>query len=275
LAEGNVDDARACLSRFIASVPLDARAYYALAELSLLNGDPVRADSASANAVALKPDYIEALVLRGRILGMKGNAGEAQKLLETACRLAPESAEAHFQLGVLFDSKNDPGEAVAQFRKVLLLNAKNPRANDYLALNLERLGKAEEAAAAYKAGLLVNSGPLFDSFLDYNYARFLMKRNCLAESKSHLDRAVSLAPETRAVYYERARVNLRLNRYEEARADAEHARSLPDPEGFVLDLQVYYLLSTIYGRLGQTDLARKYAELSRTTRVPLRWAGRM
>ncbi len=41
------------------------------------------------------------------------------------------------------------------------------------------------------------------------------------------------------------------------------------PAGSVLDLQVYYLLATVYARLGETDLARKYAELSRTTtRMP-------
>ena len=53
-----------------------------------------------------------------------------------------------------------------------------------------------------------------------------------------------------------------------ARKDAERALSLRDPSGLVLDLQVYYLLSTVYARLGEVELARKYAELSRTTPIP-------
>ncbi len=41
-----------------------------------------------------------------------------------------------------------------------------------------------------------------------------------------------------------------------------------NPGNLVLDVQVYYLLSTIYARLGETELARKYAELARTTPIP-------
>jgi hypothetical protein len=43
---------------------------------------------------------------------------------------------------------------------------------------------------------------------------------------------------------------------------------LRDPDGLVLDLQVYYLLTTVYARLGETELARKYAALSRTAPIP-------
>jgi hypothetical protein len=33
-------------------------------------------------------------------------------------------------------------------------------------------------------------------------------------------------------------------------------------------VQVHYLLATVYARLGETVLARKYAELARTTPHP-------
>ena len=110
---------------------------------------------------------------------------------------------------------------------------------------------------------------LRDSFLDYNYGRFLLKRNQLVESQKHLDRALQLAPQSRAVYYEHGKLNVRLQKYEQARLDAERALSLPDPSNSILDLQVYYLLSSIYTRLGKSELARKYIELSQTTPVPI------
>ena len=106
-----------------------------------------------------------------------------------------------------------------------------------------------------------DDGPFFDSFLDYNYGRFLLKERRLEESRSHLDRALVLLPRSRGVRYERGKLNLTLGQYQAAREDAERALSLPDPGGSVLDLQVYYLLATVYARLGETDLARKYAEL--------------
>jgi len=36
----------------------------------------------------------------------------------------------------------------------------------------------------------------------------------------------------------------------------------------VLDVQVYYLLATVYARVGEPELAQKYAELSRRTALP-------
>jgi tetratricopeptide (TPR) repeat protein len=57
-------------------------------------------------------------------------------------------------------------------------------------------------------------------------SRMLLKGRRIQESKVHLDRAVSLAPETRAVYYERGKLNLILGDYQQARRDAEQASKL-------------------------------------------------
>jgi tetratricopeptide (TPR) repeat protein len=89
----------------------------------------------------------------------------------------------------------------------------------------------------------------------------------LPESQSHLDRAVTLMPEYRGVHYERAKLKMALDDFVGARADAERALALKSPGNLVLDLQVYYQLATIYARLGERELAQKYAELARTTAV--------
>jgi len=60
-------------------------------------------------------------------------------------------------------------------------------------------------------------------------------------------------------------VNLSLKNYEDARADGERAATLRDTRGVILDLQMYALLEQIYGRLGNKELASKYAALSRVT----------
>src|SRR6266852_3721413 len=91
----------------------------------------------------------------------------------------------------------------------------------------------------------------------------------LSESKEHLDRAVRLTPETRAVHYEHGKLNMLLKNYQKARIAGERALALPDPSGVILDLQVFYLLTTVYQRLGEEALAQKYAELVRTTAVPV------
>lgn len=268
VAGGDSQTARKWLSRYVEAVPDSSKGLSYLAEALLGEGDYRRADSLSERALKLDAGNPLALLLRGRILAMKGMPREAEELLEKASRLAPNDPEPHFQLGTLYDANQEHRKAVAQFQKVISMTTKNPRAYDFLALNLEPLGRLEEAEQSYRKGLRVNQGPLFDGFLDYNYGRFLMKQNRLEEALQHLDRAVEIAAGARAVHFERAKLNLKLGRRSEARRDAERALALPDPGGVILDLQVYYLLATIYTRLGEKELAQKYVRLSQSTKVP-------
>ena len=267
--QGDTNSATLLLYQYTDLEPQDAKGHYYLARVLLSQGLYAGADLGSERAVSLAPDDPDALTLRGQLLTMQSKTIEAREFLEKACRLAPKNEEAHFQLGTLYDNVQLNSKAVATFEKVIALNPKNPRAYDYLALNLEPLGEIEKTEAAYKDGLRVNEGPLFDAFLDYNYGRFLMKQDRLTESKKHLDRALELSPNTRAVHYEHAKLNFLLKNFQEARVDAERALEIPDPYEKIQNLQVYYLLARIYTRLGETDLARKYSDLSRTTSVPI------
>jgi tetratricopeptide (TPR) repeat protein len=268
--KGDVAQANNLFLRYTELEPKDARGFYYFARFLFNTGAYERAASVTNQAVALDPKYAAPLVLKGQLLAMQGQIPLAEQALKDACALDPKDAVAHFELGSLYDAAKRNPEAVKQFQRVVALNPSDANAWDYLALNLEPSGEVERAEEAYRKGLAVNQAPAFDSFLDYNYGRFLFKRNRLKESKKHLDRAAELAPRVRAVWYERAKVNLRLQNYGEARADAERALGLADSSGVIIDLQVYYLLESIYRRMGETELADKYARLSRDTPVPLR-----
>lgn len=217
---------------------------------------------------ASHPDCTDLLVLEGRLAARRGDLRGARLALERAARLDPAHAEARYHLGIWFFRARLFPDAVRHFEEVVALRPKDARALDYLALALEALGEVERAEAAYRRALTVNHGPFADVLLDYNYGRFLLRQHRLEESRVHLDRAVALLPRRRGPHYERARLNLAVKDYAAARADAERASSLPDPGGYVLDLQVHYLLATVYARLGESELARKYAELARTTAIP-------
>lgn len=268
-ARGDHGEAERLFERATSLTPGDAVAHALFAQYWLSRGQPARADYEASLALSLDPDRPEALVVAGQILGRKGQAAPALRALQEAARLGTGNAEAQYQLGVVLFRRKLHAEAVRQFEKAVALRATDARALDYLALGKEALGEAEQADEAYRRALRVNDhGPFFDSFLDYNYGRFLLKERRLEESRSHLDRAFVLLPGSRGVRYERGKLNLTLGHYQAAREDAERALSLPDRNGSVLDLQVYYLLATVYARLGETDLARKYADLARTTKVP-------
>ena len=268
-AHAKPQEAAQSYTRYTTLVPVDAKGFALFGMFLLNNGRYPQAEAASEQAFALDPRLPEALLLRGRILGLKGKASEAQSNLTEAVRLGPDNPETHYQLGVFHDGRQQSHKAAAAFEKVVALTPDDPRAYDYLALNLEPTGNVKRAEWAYKKGLSLNRGPRFDAFLDYNYGRFLMKRNRLTDAKKHLDKAVTLTPQVRSARYERGKLNLKLDNLKAARDDAERALALEDPAGVILDLQVHYLLARIHRRLGDHEEARKYSELSRKSSVPL------
>ena len=270
-ARGDAGTAGSMFMRYLQVAPDDARGYTYFGWFLIEQRQYEQADAVSSTALAKAPNDPGPLALRGQILHMKGDTQKGLEMLNRACRLDPENVEAHFYLGSVADRAKRPADAVAHFQKVVSINPHDARAWDYLALNLEPLGKVDAAESAYRKAMDGNvEGPHFDAFLDYNYGRFLMKRNALVASKKHLDRAVEQLPQQRSAWYERAKLNLRLGDYRQARADAERAAGLPDAAGIIIDLQIYALLEQVYRRLGEAELAAKYAELSRNTPVPAR-----
>ena len=268
-ATGSYEEAGRSYEQYAALAPNDARGFAYFGSFLIGRCLYPQAEIASQRAFSLDPRLAETLLLRGRILGLKGDATEAIKVLTEATRLAPNNPEIHYQLGVVHDGRQQSYKAAVCFEKVVKLTPDDPRAYDYLALSLEPAGNVKRTEWAYRKGLSLNRGPRFDAFLDYNYGRFLMKQNRLTEAKKHLDRAVNLTPQARSAYYERSKLNLKLGNLKAARDDAERAQVLKDPGGVILDLQVNYLLARIHRRLGDHDEARRYAELSRKASVPL------
>lgn len=257
--------------RYAQAAPDQAQAYSYHAQFLFERQQYERAEALAARALGIDANDPVALAVRGEILDRKGETQESIELLEKACRLDPQNADIRFRLGTIYDRTKRFGDAVRSFQLVVDTKPNDARAWDYLALDLEGVGDADRADLAYRKGLTVNQrGPYFDAFLDYNYGRFLMKRNDLTASKQHLDRAVQLTPDYRAPWYERAKLDLRLRDYEHARDDAERAANIRDPRGIIIDLQLYVLLEQVYARLGNAELAEKYARLSRVTPVPPR-----
>jgi tetratricopeptide (TPR) repeat protein len=267
-ARGDPAEAERLFARATTLEPGDAVAHALFAQYWLSRDQPARADYLSTLALSLDPDCPEALVAKGRLLASRGRPEEARQALDKAIRLDPAHAEAHYRLGILAFRGKRHDEAAAHFEKVVALRPVDALAHDYLALSLEALGEAERAERAWRRALEVNERPFLDPLLDYNYGRFLLRQGRLEESQPYLDRAAKQLPDRRGIHYERAKLKLARKDYQGAREAAERALGLPDPGGLVLDLQVYYLLSTIYARLGEADLARKYAELARTTPIP-------
>ena len=267
-AQEDLAEAERLFSRALMLAPDDAVAHAFFARFQLSRSLLPQAAHLTAQALVIDPDCTEALVVRGKILGLRGLFGESRVELEKAVALDPASFEAHYEIGVWFYRVNLFEQAARHFESAVALRPQNTRSLDYLAVSLEMLGEGERAETVYRRALEANSGPFFDPTLDFNFGRFLLKQGRLEESLVHIDRAIALFPERRGPRYQRAKLRLAQGDYAAARQDAERALALGKPDDIVLDLQVYYLLSTIYSRLGEAELAKKYAELARTTEIP-------
>ena len=269
-ARGMHEAARDSLTGYTQLEPRDSRGFEALAQQLAQLQDSAAAAQAARHAVTLSPDSMDALLIEGEILGREGRQydAEAQDAFEKACRIAPRNPAPYFRLGLFFDSRGRHSEAIKSFRETLVRDRENATVWEYLALNLEQLGQPDEAEAAYKKGLTVNVGARLDPSLPYHYGKLLLNRNRLAESETYLDRAAALTPDNGAILFQRARLYVRMGKYANARLDAERVLALPDRLRFTYEIQLDYLLATIYGRLGETQLAAKFAELARLARAP-------
>ncbi len=222
-----------------------------------------------SSLAASHPDCVPVILMQAQVHAMRGEDGQAEAMFVRACGVAPDRPEPHFQLGVFYDGRQQHGRAAEQFRRVLSITPSDPQAYDYLGLSLEALGEFAGAESAYVMGLARNSGPRFDPMLHYNYGRYLVKQGRSDDAKRHLDEAVRLVPNVRAVHYERAKLAEQLGDLTDARKHGERALGLADPGGVILDMQVHYLLSRIYRALGEDALAAKFTALSQKAEIPL------
>jgi tetratricopeptide (TPR) repeat protein len=77
---------------------------------------------ALAQAVAVEPEYAEALAYLGHSLDHLGHTAEAERHLQRATQLAPTTTLPRFLLGLYYRRHGRPREAVFQFRQALKLD---------------------------------------------------------------------------------------------------------------------------------------------------------
>ena len=104
-------------------------------------------------AIALKPDYVEALNNLGATLKDQGKFGEAAACYRTALKYQPDYAEAHSNLGGVFWEQGDLDQAQSCFRQALELKPDYADAHYNLGVSAERCG------AGIARPLPVTAGP--------------------------------------------------------------------------------------------------------------------
>jgi tetratricopeptide (TPR) repeat protein len=218
-------------------------------------------------ALRLDPKLIPALTLKAKLAMAAYRLDVARRCLEQALALDPRAPYAQFLYGLEAYLGNDLKEALPRFRKARQLSPTDPRAALYLGLTIESLGQPAEALSLYEEAVRLerSAGELHAETL-LPGGRLLLLLGRLEECERWIRQAAALAPDSRDVHFEFAR--LLLKKGDAAQGVAEGEAALALSEGVVTDAAIHYLLIRAYQQSGMPDRAAIHAEIMRAQESP-------
>ncbi|GIK99892.1 MAG: sulfotransferase [Alphaproteobacteria bacterium] len=199
-------------------------------------------------AIRLKPDHVEALVLLGRALVALGNEPAGRAALQAALARAAPRAKAQSRIGVLLQRGGCHAEALAAFDAAIRLQPKAAAHHFNRGISLSALGRLDEAIASYRRAVEID--PRHVKALN-NLGNCLRRTRGLAEAETVLRRAVELDPHWSAPHYNLGRVLAKRERFGEAVVAFRQAiRLQPD------HADPHASLGVVLQEIGQLDAAR-------------------
>lgn len=199
LAQGRHDEAIACYQEAVAIAPDYAEAINNLGHVCLRLDRDDDAEKYLNQAISLNPDLANAYYNLGNLFRKRGRTDEALANYEQARTLNPDNAEAHYSLGELFLALGRDPEALDSLRCAVELDSSHVMAHQALGLVCQRLGRLEEAREGCRRAALLRP----DSFLaHYNLAMILRQMGVDNEAMASLNRTIALSPNFVDAYFE-------------------------------------------------------------------------
>jgi tetratricopeptide (TPR) repeat protein len=167
---------------------------YAGHNLGLLyerTNDPVRAEAAYREAIAVDDLWAPPKANLAMLLARQGKNAEAEKLLREALAAAPESPEAAYALGLLVAETGKMEEAASLLARAAAGMPGNPRAAYNAGLALARAGRDAEAERMLRRAAETDPSR-YDTL--FALADFLLGKGRLAEVGPLADRMATLDP---------------------------------------------------------------------------------
>jgi len=158
-------------------------------------GDAAAARHCFRQAIALAPDFAQALANLGLLHERDGALEQAQACYRQAIALwpedGPEGAQVYLNLGVLLLKEKKFEEAESLLRQALQMAPQSPAAWSNLGVLLACLQREAEAEQCYRTALALDPGFHKASF---NLAYILLRQGRLREGWSCLDARLTYAP---------------------------------------------------------------------------------
>jgi Flp pilus assembly protein TadD, contains TPR repeats len=175
------------------------------------------------SALALRPDYPQALSNLGDNLTRLGRPLEALPHLERALTLQPNFADAHNNLGSAYAALDRYTDAIPAFERALALNPRHPVAHRNLGFAIAASGRNADAVPHFTRAVELSPR---DPQAHLGLAIALLLSHRFAAAEPHFHRAIELDPANPAPRLALARALQQQGRHTEAESQLRAARRL-------------------------------------------------
>jgi TolB-like protein/Flp pilus assembly protein TadD len=182
--------------------------------------DMQRADRTSQIAMELAPDLADAHFARGFALSLHRRYGEAQVHFEVAARINPHLFDVYYYYGRAEFARGEIEHSVDLFRKAAEVRQEDFQSPMFEAQSLRILGREDEARAATREGVVRAERILALNPLDGRALAVgslaLLDAGDVERANQWSQRAVDLYPDDLSALINRACLQLRVGKHEEA-----------------------------------------------------------
>jgi tetratricopeptide (TPR) repeat protein len=255
---GKFEEADAALDSYRQNHPQSDDAAYLLAYVRFRENQPKESLQLFTDAAKLKRPTADDLKVVALDYVLLSDYDDAARYLEESLAIDPGNIEARYHLGRVRYQQNRFDLAIVAFQEVIRRDPRNIKAQDNLGLSLEARNEVDAAIAAYREAIkLDENSPVHDEQPYLNLGALLGKSGRPEEAVSLLVRAAAIAPTSGKIHYQLSKAYFDLNRFEDARREAEKAVSLDPAQS-----SNHYLLGRIYQRSGSRALAAEQFQLT-------------
>ena len=213
------------------------------------------------------PNMVPALILKARLALFAHRADVAKSCLITAITVDPTSEEAQFFLGLFYYNQNDFKLAISPLLAAQKLSPESPMPVFYLAMAHEALGETAQALELYQQAEALSTEKSSQRALFFlAYGRFLLALGRTQDGIEKVRQSIQDDPRSREAHFELA---MELDQEEDFKGAAlEGELALTLPALGTTDAQIHFLLSRLYRKLKQPDLAKAHFEKFKAASQP-------
>jgi tetratricopeptide (TPR) repeat protein len=253
-SQGQYSKAEPWLERAAAEQPNDFNARYLLGVTQSHLGKTDAALRQWRAALALRPDHVKLMQVMAVEYGKGGYFREAAAVTERALALNDNDPALYLIAIKAYQDANDHAEALKLAARMVRKFPTLPRANFEYAYELTRAGRPAEGLPYLKSAM--DSDAAWEEPFFF-YGETLLKEGRTEEGIAALRKAIELRRDYMAAWVSLGRALIAAGRLDEAKKELFVATAINPRHP-----QPHLLLSQLYFRLGEEDLAAKEKQLS-------------